>query len=423
MQPWISRLRRSLAVTCLAIGVSVPVLAVSAPRAGAALPPVAGCGYHFGPITQNGAAGTLFFAAVLEPDSPAQRCSVAVTFTATATIAAALLVTAGPYTNIDHNPLTATETVSFVPGRLPPALGVGWAGFHCADPPGPGTLSFAAGGQEAATGITPNSCGPPGAPHSFLEAFTVPVVSAVGIAATVNDLGYRSVNQAGMITPEGNATAFAAAATNASVVAIQAAPTGDGVWTAASDGGVFAFGDAVFHGSLGGVHLNAPVVGMAATHDGGGYWLVASDGGVFAFGDAVFHGSLGALHLNAPVVGMAATPDGGGYWLVASDGGVFAFGDAVFHGSLGAVPLNAPVVGMAAGPHVGYWLVASDGGVFNFGGAPFKGSAVSIGLHLAAPIAGIAATSTGEGYWLVGADNGIVTLGDAGFFGSAPVMP
>ena len=67
---------------------------------------------------------------------------------------------------------------------------------------------------------------------------------------------------------------------------------------------------------------------MAATPDGGGYWLVASDGGVFSFGDAQFHGSTGGIALNKPIVGMAATPDGGGYWLVASDGGVFSFGDA-----------------------------------------------------------------------------------------------
>jgi hypothetical protein len=30
---------------------------------------------------------------------------------------------------------------------------------------------------------------------------------------------------------------------------------------------------------------------MSATSDGGGYWLVASDGGVFAFGNAGFLGS------------------------------------------------------------------------------------------------------------------------------------
>ena len=64
-----------------------------------------------------------------------------------------------------------------------------------------------------------------------------------------------------------------------------------------------------------------------------GYWEVASDGGIFAFGDAGYHGSTGGKPLNAPIAGMGSTPDGGGYWFVASDGGVFTFGDAIFSGS------------------------------------------------------------------------------------------
>ena len=68
----------------------------------------------------------------------------------------------------------------------------------------------------------------------------------------------------------------------------------------------------------------------------------AADGGMFSFGNAVFHGSMGGKHLNAPIVGMAATPDDGGYWLVASDGGMFSFGDAMFHGSMGGRRLNKP---------------------------------------------------------------------------------
>ena len=43
---------------------------------------------------------------------------------------------------------------------------------------------------------------------------------------------------------------------------------------------------------------------------GRGYWLVGADGGVFAFGDAAFFGSIGAQRLNAPIVGIAATPSG-----------------------------------------------------------------------------------------------------------------
>ncbi|MCL4446445.1 MAG: S8 family serine peptidase [Actinobacteria bacterium] len=77
-----------------------------------------------------------------------------------------------------------------------------------------------------------------------------------------------------------------------------------------------------------------------------GYRAVASDGGVFAFGDAGFFGSMGAQALNKPIVGMASTPDGKGYWLVASDGGVFAFGDAGFFGSMAGRALNKPVVGL-----------------------------------------------------------------------------
>ena len=35
------------------------------------------------------------------------------------------------------------------------------------------------------------------------------------------------------------------------------------------------------------------VLVTATTPTGHGYWLIASDGGVFAFGDATFHGSTG----------------------------------------------------------------------------------------------------------------------------------
>ncbi|HUA94870.1 MAG TPA: hypothetical protein VMB82_05025, partial [Acidimicrobiales bacterium] len=89
------------------------------------------------------------------------------------------------------------------------------------------------------------------------------------------------------------------------------------------------------------------IVGMAATPSGAGYWLDASDGGVFAFGDAQFYGSTGAIPLNQPMVGMAPTPTAAGYWLDATDGGVFAFGSAKFYGSMGGRPLNQPMVSLA----------------------------------------------------------------------------
>ena len=339
MRTWISAARRSLtmaaAATCVGLALAVPAVTVTASTAHAALAPVAGCGFHFGPISEQGAAGTLFFSVVVPPANPAQRCTTSITFTATATPSS----TAAHYTTIDANPLTATQTVAFAPGRLAPVLTIAWQGFHCADPAVPGLLTFAAGGQSASIGIDPSSCfAATGGTHSNFASFPIPATpSAVGIARTPSDHGYRTVSQTGALTPEGDATAFAAAPSHSPVVGITSTPSGHGYWLTASDGGVFAFGDATFAGSMGSVLLNAPIVGIAAGPHGG-YWLVGSDGSIFSFGGVPFEGSLGAAHLNAPVCGMAATSSGNGYWLVGADNGIFAFGDAHFFGSSPSFP-------------------------------------------------------------------------------------
>jgi hypothetical protein len=208
---------------------------------------------------------------------------------------------------------------------------------------------------------------------------------------------------------------------NRPIVGMAPTPTGKGYWLAASDGGIFSFGDALFYGSTGGVPLNKPIVGIAAHPSGRGYWLVASDGGIFSFGDAKFYGSTGSVPLNRPIVGIAAHPGGRGYWLVAADGGIFGFGDAAFHGSTGSVKLNKPIVGMAASNSgKGYWLVASDGGIFSFGDAAFHGSTGAMKLNQ--PIVGMLSTPLGKGYWLVATDGGIFSFGDAGFHGSTGGM-
>ena len=202
------------------------------------------------------------------------------------------------------------------------------------------------------------------------------------------------------------------------VVGMAPTPTGRGYWHVATDGGIFAFGDATFLGSTGGIPLNKPIVGMASTPTGKGYWLVASDGGIFAYGDAVFRGSTGGIKLNKPIVGMASTPSGLGYWLVASDGGIFAYGDAAFRGSTGGIVLNKPIVGMAStADGAGYWLVASDGGVFAYGNALFRGS--TGGTTLVSPIRAMTSTATGAGYWMVASDGGVFAFGDAPYQGSA----
>ncbi len=244
----------------------------------------------------------------------------------------------------------------------------------------------------------------------------------VGMSATADGKGYWNVASDGGLFDFGDAGfhgSMGGHPLNQPVVGMAATADGRGYWEVASDGGLFAFGDAHFHGSMGGQHLNRPIVGMAATPDGGGYWEVASDGGLFAFGDAHFYGSTGALTLNRPVVAMAPTPDGRGYWLVASDGGIFAFGDAHFYGSMGGQHLNQPIVGMASNGSHGYWLVASDGGIFSFGTAPFWGSTGNLSLVL--PVVAMAPAPRGQGYWMVAADGGMFAF-HAGFFGSLPQL-
>ncbi len=243
----------------------------------------------------------------------------------------------------------------------------------------------------------------------------------VGMAATPTGHGYWNVAADGGVFAFGDAGfhgSMGGQHLNRPIVGMAATPSGQGYWEVASDGGLFAFGNAGFHGSMGGQHLNRPIVGIASTPSGQGYWEVASDGGLFAFGDARFYGSTGGFALNRPVVAMTATPRGQGYWLVASDGGLFAFGDAAFLGSMGGRPLNRPIMSMASNGATGYWEVASDGGVFSFGVAPFWGSLG--GLALVEPVVGMATAPGGSGYWMVASDGGLFAFGHAGFYGSLP---
>lgn len=112
-----------------------------------------------------------------------------------------------------------------------------------------------------------------------------------------------------------------------------------------------------------------------------------------------------------------------GYDLAGSDGGTFSFGDALNYGSLPGLGVKpaAPVVGIApTSSGRGYWLVGSDGGVYAFGDAKYYGSLPGRGIEPAAPIVGIAATADSGGYWLVGADGGVYAFGDARYYGSLP---
>lgn len=100
---------------------------------------------------------------------------------------------------------------------------------------------------------------------------------------------------------------------------------------------------------------------------------------------------------------------------------VFEFGSAAFAGSTRGAPLAAPLVGIAStSTGRGYWQLARDGGIFSFGDAPFHGSTGQ--LHLNQPVVGMASDALGRGYWSVAADGGVFAF-DAPFLGSAGNIP
>ena len=95
----------------------------------------------------------------------------------------------------------------------------------------------------------------------------------------------------------------------------------------ASDGGVFAFGDARFEGSCPGIGgCSGAAVAVVPDATGNGYWVVTSTGAVYTFGDAVNDGQPGTAERE--LTSAAATPNGGGYWILDGAGQVFPFGDA-----------------------------------------------------------------------------------------------
>jgi len=252
-----------------------------------------------------------------------------------------------------------------------------------------------------------------------------PRAASAATVGTPGTGGYWLVARDGGIFAFGDVSFYGSmggARLNAPIVGITQTKSRRGYWMVARDGGMFSFGDAAFHGSMGGMPLNAPIVGMTSRPTGGGYWMVARDGGLFGFGSAPFRGSMGGQRLNSPIIGMASTATGNGYWMAAADGGIFAFGDARFHGSVGGKPINAPIVAMAAtATGNGYWLVARDGGIFAFGDAVFYGSMG--GQRLVAPIVSIVRTPKGDGYWLVASDGGVFGFGRAAFRGSTGGVP
>ena len=211
------------------------------------------------------------------------------------------------------------------------------------------------------------------------------------------------------------------------VVGIVPTKNDGGYWLDASDGGVFSFGDTQFYGSIPGLglhpagsglpnSLNAPIVGMVPSTDDNGYFMVASDGGVFAFGDAHFAGSCpGIGGCSGSAVAVMPDASGNGYWLVTSTGSVYTFGDASYYGAPENV--GSPITSAVRTPNGdGYWILAANGTIYGYGNAGNYGDATGAfgGLN---PATAIFTTSDGAGYWISSANGTVDQYGDAPNYG------
>ena len=282
----------------------------------------------------------------------------------------------------------------------------------------PGGSSLPGAGGEFTYDAPPQPPAPP------------PPVTSPGTSTNTNH-GYWLVGSDGGIFTFGSAQFYGSTGSlrlQRPVVGI--VPTADrgGYWLDASDGGVFALGDSGFYGSVPGLglhpagsglpnSLDAPIVGMVPSSDGGGYFMVASDGGVFAFGDARFAGSCPGIG-GCSGAAVAVMPDatGNGYWLVTQTGQVYTFGDAPYYGAPG--PQSVPVTSAVRTPDgKGYWILFANGAIANYGDAGALGSPAGQlgGLN---PASAIFTTSDGGGYWVASANGTVDNYGDAPSDGS-----
>jgi hypothetical protein len=259
---------------------------------------------------------------------------------------------------------------------------------------------------------------PPAPPPSSTPPVTTPT--------PVSTHGYWLVGSDGGIFTFGSAKFYGSMGSLAlqrPVVGIVPTKDDGGYWLDASDGGVFSFGDTQFYGSIPGLglhpagsglpnSLNAPIVGMVPSNDDGGYFMVASDGGVFAFGDAHFAGSCpGIGGCSGTAVAVMPDASGNGYWLVTQTGNVYTFGDASHYGAPGNT--GSPVTSAVRTPDGGgYWILTANGTIDRYGDAGNYGDAAGSfgGLN---PATAIFATSGGDGYWIASANGTVDQYGDA----------
>ena len=345
------------------------------------------------------------------------------------TVTRAVIPVAVSGSQANSGPPTFTGTVNPPP---PSGVSIDTSALTCGQvsPATPISGSLPSGSYTLVAG----SCGGANISGANAANFAVTYTSASGdftvTGGPVNGppptYGYWLVGSDGGIFTFGSATFYGSTGNlklQRPVVGISPTANKGGYWLVASDGGVFAFGNAGFFGSIPGIglnpagsglphSLNAPIVGMVPSSDGGGYFMVASDGGVFAFGDARFEGSCpGIGGCSGAAVAVVPDASGNGYWLITQSGNVYTFGDAPFYGTPGAQ--GSPVTSaVRTADGKGYWILLANGTVDAYGDAVFRGSPVgSVGGFN--PATAIFADADGGGYWVASAAGAVFPYGDA----------
>ncbi len=321
----------------------------------------------------------------------------------------------------NSNPNDNNSVPCSSPGPAPNIL---WVGLSA--------CSITIGAGDSITVTVPRTTNPSSSgPYTLTVATNQDSTPATSSPYRIAPEGYWLVGTDGGIFTFGSAQFYGSTGNlrlNRPVVGIT--PTADrgGYWLDASDGGVFSFGDTSFYGSVpglgfspagsGGPHsLNAPIVGMVPSVDDYGYFMVASDGGVFAFGDAQFAGSCPGI---GGCVGsaVAVMPDatGQGYWLVTNVGAVYSFGDAQFLGAPGNV--GSPITSAVRTPDGGgYWILDGSGQVHAYGNAAQLGNDTNgIGAFYN-PANAIFTDIPGDGYGVVASHGGVTTFGGVPNYG------
>lgn len=133
----------------------------------------------------------------------------------------------------------------------------------------------------------------------------------VGMAVSqTSPPGYWLVAADGGVFSFGGAPFLGSLVTSRGMSAMAGTVTGQGYALQNRSGNVAYYGDALTGSPspLPGVLLNAPAIAIVLTNGNAGRWTIAADGGVFAYGEANYLGSMGGRHLNAPVVGFGVSP-------------------------------------------------------------------------------------------------------------------